>query len=303
MPQVSIIIPTYNRAHFIKQAVESALIQTYQDFELIVVDDGSTDDTKQVLADYAGRLQYIYQPNQGRSAARNRGIELAQGEYIAFLDSDDLWLPNKLSRQVPALDTAPDNVALVHGYKQIVDEKLNPIPLWETRLRRYYALAEKGQETYENYLHSACIFTSTILIRKSALVAIGNYDTTLYALEDLDLYLRLLLKSYTFTFISEPPLIKYRSHNNNTDNLTSNQHYLRVYEKHLSQCCQLEDEKQVAQAQTLLYQALASTYYRLGSYHQARDYWHKAFWLSWKTGLHRRFWRQYPISWLRSFAT
>ena len=93
-PKVTVVIPTYNRAHLIKDAVESVLNQTYQDFELIVIDDGSTDNTREVLAVYKDKLTYIYQENQGRSSARNHGIELAQGEYIAFLDSDDVWFPD-----------------------------------------------------------------------------------------------------------------------------------------------------------------------------------------------------------------
>ena len=90
--KVTVVIPTYNRAHLIKDAVESVLNQTYQDFELIVIDDGSTDNTREVLAIYKDKLRYIYQENQGRSAARNHGIKLAQGEYIAFLDSSDYFI-------------------------------------------------------------------------------------------------------------------------------------------------------------------------------------------------------------------
>ncbi len=110
MPKVSVIIPTFNCAVYLPQAIESVLGQTWQDFELIVVDDGSTDDTCQVLAPYQNRLVYLYQENQGESSARNKGIQVAQGEYLAFLDSDDLWLATKLERQITVLEAWPSAV-------------------------------------------------------------------------------------------------------------------------------------------------------------------------------------------------
>ncbi|NJM20678.1 MAG: glycosyltransferase family 2 protein [Richelia sp. SM1_7_0] len=238
-PKVTVIIPTYNRAHLIKDAVESVLNQTYQDFELIVIDDGSTDNTKEILTIYGNKLRHIFQENQGRSAARNYGINLAKGEYIAFLDSDDVWFPDKLERQVAILESASSNVVLVHGYKCIVDQNLQPVRGWEFKLRNLYALAERGEETYENYLDSPCIFTSTILVKKKALLEINGYDISIQGREDLDLYLRLLLKDYDFAFISEPALIQYRCHESNTDEISSNYSYLQVYEKHLHECLKL----------------------------------------------------------------
>lgn len=298
-PQVSVIIPTYNRGHFIKDAVESVFHQTYSDFELIIIDDGSTDNTKEVLAEYGDKLQYVYQKNQGRSAARNLGISLAKGEYIAFLDSDDVWFADKLERQVPVLESAPANTVLVHGYKCIVNKFLQAIPGWKVKLRRLYSMAEKGKESYENYLHSNCIFTSTILVRRTALIEINSYDIHIQGREDLDLYLCLLLKNYNFAFISEPPLIKYRWHEDNTNAQSSNYSYLQVYEKHLNECQNLNTISRIVQAKNLLYQALAKTHYRLGNYHQSRSYWQQAFMKSWKTALSVSFWRQYFGSWIR----
>ncbi len=298
-PKISVIIPTYNRVHLIKDAVESVFNQTYQDFELIIIDDGSTDNTREVLAEYGERLRYIYQENQGRSAARNHGINLAKGEYIAFLDSDDVWFPDKLARQVPILESAPDNVVLVHGYKYIVDRNLQPIPGWELKLRNLYTLAERGEETYENYLHSNCIFTSTILVRKAAIIEIGGYDTSTQGVEDLDFYLQLLLLNYNFTFMSEPPLIKYRWHGDNTDEQSSNHSYLQVYEKHLDKCLKLGETTRILKAKNRLYQGLAKTHYRLGNYSQSRNYWQQAFTQSWQTALSLSFWRQYFGSWIR----
>ncbi|MEW6186166.1 MAG: glycosyltransferase family A protein, partial [Thermodesulfobacteriota bacterium] len=99
-PAVSVIIPTYNRAEFVIQAVESVFKQTFADFELILVDDGSSDETRAALEPYSDCITYLYQSNRGVSSARNLGLKIAQGKWLAFLDSDDLWLPEKLEGQM-----------------------------------------------------------------------------------------------------------------------------------------------------------------------------------------------------------
>ncbi len=111
MIKVSVIIPTYNRAEYITQAIDSVLAQTYTDYEIIVVDDGSADNTKDVLLPYMDRIRYIYQENAGASAARNTGIKAAKGDWVAFLDSDDEWLPGKLAVQIRAVERHPQLVA------------------------------------------------------------------------------------------------------------------------------------------------------------------------------------------------
>ncbi|NOQ85501.1 MAG: glycosyltransferase, partial [Deltaproteobacteria bacterium] len=108
MPKVSVIIPTYNRAHTLREAIDSVLSQSYNDLELIIVDDGSTDETKVIVSSYIPKLAYIYQERQGVSAARNRGIKHAQGDYISFLDSDDLWLKDKLYLQMKFMESHPE---------------------------------------------------------------------------------------------------------------------------------------------------------------------------------------------------
>ena len=108
MPKVSVIIPTYNRAEYLPDAIDSVLAQTFRDFEVIIIDDGSTDNTREIIEKYIKRYPQIirpfYQMNSGASVARNKGIEEARGEYIAFLDSDDVWLSKKLERQVSVLE-------------------------------------------------------------------------------------------------------------------------------------------------------------------------------------------------------
>ena len=124
-PTVSVIIPTYNRAHLVDRAIQSVLNQTYKDFELIIVDDGSTDNTEDIIKEFQKkdeRIKYIrHEENRGGSAARNTGIKAAKGEYIAFLDSDDEWLPIKLGRQISEF-TNKSKIALVYTGRIIIEE-------------------------------------------------------------------------------------------------------------------------------------------------------------------------------------
>ena len=119
MTNVSVIIPTYNCDRYIDQAIASVLEQTYTDYELIIVDDGSTDDTAQVIKSYGDRINYIYQANQGVAQARNRGLAAAQGQYIAFLDQDDVFLPNKLGEQVSCFELHSDAGIIHSGWQRV----------------------------------------------------------------------------------------------------------------------------------------------------------------------------------------
>lgn len=123
-PTVSVILPTYNRAHLVGRAIQSVLDQMYQDFEIIVVDDGSGDNTEEIINGFTDtRIRYVkHQKNKGGSAARNTGIKLAKGKYIAFQDSDDEWLPDKLEKQMKAFKKASDEVGVVYtGFHRIKD--------------------------------------------------------------------------------------------------------------------------------------------------------------------------------------
>jgi len=302
LPKVSVIIPTYNRSHLIRDAVGSVLSQTYRDFELIVVDDGSTDETADVLSRYGNQLRYLYQEKKGRSAARNFGAQQAKGEYIAFLDSDDLWLPDKLFRQVPILKSAPRNVVLVHGYKRVVDQYLCPITGWEAKVRRFFRRAEKGQETYESNLRACHVFTSSVLMRRSTFLESGGYDVQLMVLEDLDLYLRILLKGDTFAFLPEPPLILYRMHPNNTGESTATPGYIRVYLKHLALSEKLENLGRRLRVRRFICHTLAMKYYILEDYGNARSYWYKALSCSWLAIGEMGFLKYYLASWVREWT-
>ena len=128
MPKVSVIIPAYNASDYIAAAINSVLRQTFKDYEIIVVNDGSTDNTVDVLKPFMSRIRYIYQDNKGEKGAKNTGIKLAEGEYIALLDSDDLWMEDKLERQVPILDESGPEVGIIHTdywslWKDMVNNK------------------------------------------------------------------------------------------------------------------------------------------------------------------------------------
>jgi len=182
-PLVSIIIPAYNRADLISESLESALSQTYSNHEIIVVDDGSTDHTWDVLTGYGDRIKAIHQPNAGASAARNRALSEARGELVAFLDSDDAFLPEKLEVQVAFMQAHPEVVMSYTPYFES-DSALNPI--------RVYA-ADSYPRGWRDMLKGCTIATPTVMIRRRILDQTGLFDETLPVSEDLDLWCRATL--------------------------------------------------------------------------------------------------------------
>jgi glycosyltransferase involved in cell wall biosynthesis len=208
-PLVSVIIATYNRAEFIGQAVESAVDQTYGKIEIIVIDDGSTDNTHEVLKKYEGKIKYIYQKRAERSAARNRGFRHSRGDYIAFLDSDDVWLPEKIEKQVEVLNERQD-VGLVYVDVQFIDASGQPFDghvRWDGR---------KRDVLYEDLMTNNIVTgtTSSAMIRRACLDKVGLFDESMNTCEDLDLFRRIALH-YKFHNISSP-LVKFRIHDANT---------------------------------------------------------------------------------------
>lgn len=202
MARVSVIIPTYNRGAFLEETVSSVLAQTFTDWELLVVDDGSTDDTESVLAPYADALRYIRIPHSGVSAARNVGLQETQGEWVAFLDSDDLWLPKKLERQIRALQRSPE-IPLSY-----TDE------IWIRNGRRVNPRAR--HQKYSGWIFERClplciISPSSALIRRDLFEEVGEFDETLPACEDYDLWLRITLR-YPALLVEEKLIIKRGGH-------------------------------------------------------------------------------------------
>lgn len=212
-PLVSVIIPTFNRAGIIGKAIQSVFDQTYTNTEIIVVDDGSADETPEVLAKYGNHIRVFRQANAGPSAARNRGVDAAQGEVVAFLDSDDAWLPTKLARQVellrragPEIPCCLSNICLSHSpYGKETSFALAnlhpklPEGVWSNPL--------------EILLTRFILFNQAIAVRRDALRRVGAFNPKLRLLEDYDLALRLALLG-SWTFISEP-LVSYGTSQSN----------------------------------------------------------------------------------------
>jgi glycosyltransferase involved in cell wall biosynthesis len=201
-PLVSVIIPTFNRADFLREAIDSVLAQTEKDFELIVVDDGSTDQTKEMLAAYGERILYLFQTNAGASAARNLGIRQAQGRFITFLDSDDLWLPKKLSRQIEWMAAHPD---LMLCYTEEIWIRRG------ARVNQKKIHAKVGGWIYPLCLPRCIISPSSVLMRRELFDAAGLFDERLPICEDYDLWLRVASR-FEVGFIPEPLIVKRGGH-------------------------------------------------------------------------------------------
>ncbi len=199
MPKVSVIIPTYNRANYIGEAIESVLAQTYQDYEIIVVDDGSTDNTRKVLEQFDGHIEYIYQENRGEAAARNTGLLVSKGEYLVLLDSDDTILPQKLERQVAFLDTHP-SVGVVYSDLYFVDEDGKQLMLHS---------AYKGKKGDSGNVLEALIRRGNFIpvhsamVRRSCFDVVGQFNESLFIGTDWEMWLR-LAEQYTFQYIDIP---------------------------------------------------------------------------------------------------
>lgn len=187
MPFISIVIPTYNRAHSVNTAIDTVLAQTFADYEIIVIDDGSTDNTKDVLRPYADKIHYIYQANKGVSAARNAGIKAAQGEWIAFLDSDDEWLPRKLELQVLDVHQYPEAVLSCTNVLFKGCPETEPVDCFKTCL----SLDLHETQFVEQPLFKCYAFTPTVLAKREALLAVNMFDENLTIYEDGDLFFRL----------------------------------------------------------------------------------------------------------------
>jgi glycosyltransferase involved in cell wall biosynthesis len=214
-PLVSVIIPTFNRSDLLQLTLESVRAQTLEDFEVIVVDDGSTDNTREVVESFDQRFRYVYQVKGGRSRARNRALGLARGRYVAFLDSDDLFFPNKLELQAQRLTDHPEAGWIYSATRNIDDD---------------------GRDRGHGYEASVCgcvypevalyipvtVILSTVMVRREVLDAVGGFDEDMDRFEDVDMWRR-ISRRYEVLAVSEP-LIGFRAHAGNTM-----EHPLEVY--------------------------------------------------------------------------
>lgn len=195
-PKVSVIIPTYNRASFVIKAIESVLAQSFNDYEIIVIDDGSTDNTKEVLEPYRGRIQYIHQENSGVSAARNAGIRLAKGDWIAFLDSDDEWMRDYLAKQVRCMDENLGAVGYMTNSVTIRPSGKRENLFLGTGLLKEFGKhsALKVERPFGMVIKYSPWFPQATILNRDILIKIGMLNTGLTIAEDLDVVARMALK-------------------------------------------------------------------------------------------------------------
>ena len=200
--KISVIIPTFNRKKTLGRAIQSVMNQSLSPFEILIIDDGSNDGTEEWVKENFQNIKYIYQNNRGVSSARNKGIENAYGDWVAFLDSDDEWLPNKLYEQVKAIESNP-------GMKFFHTNEIwirNGIRVNQMKKHKKY-----GGYIFEKCLDICRISPSSALIQKEVFDNIGIFDESLRVCEDYDLWLRITSK-YPVVFLDIPLIYKYGGH-------------------------------------------------------------------------------------------
>jgi glycosyltransferase involved in cell wall biosynthesis len=293
--KISVILPTFNRSQYLPLALDSIFGQSFRDFEVIVVDDGSTDDTRQVVSKYATQVEYIYQENQGRGAARNMGVEHARGEYIAFLDSDDLWHPDHLERLMAFFGKNSDSV-FVHGPVDVIGEGgLKDLESTQKMMILFEKAKQRGY-SYKNLLGSCLIFTSATLVKKSLFAMVGPFDRALRILEDLDWYLR-VAQRYRIGYLDGPPVASYRLHKGNAFRAGDQEvldTYVCIFSRHLEEIPGFPRDR-IAMSQAHV--SLSFCYSGLNQPDRSRRHIVRAFTLSPKPVLNRRV----AVRFLKSF--
>ncbi len=200
--KISVIIPTYNRKHTLQRAIDSVLSQTFKPYEIIIVDDGSKDGTKEWLLQNYPSVQYIHQPNNGVSSARNKGIQISQGSWIALLDSDDEWMPEKLEYQSRFIEVNKDS-SFCHTNEIWIR---NGVRVNQMKKHKKY-----GGDIFKHCLDICRISPSSSIINKDVFEEVGAFDESLTVCEDYDLWLRVTAK-FNILFLDEPLIKKYGGH-------------------------------------------------------------------------------------------
>jgi len=194
-PLISVIIPAYNSAKTISESIDSVLKQAYDNTEILVIDDGSTDNTEEVIASYGNRIIYVKQANSGPSAARNRGINESFGDLIAFLDADDVWVPNKLSKQVQRFIDNPD-LGLCGAACNNCNSDLDVIELHDV-------CPTDPQRIWRELLVQNLFATPTVVVRRECFQKAGYFNESIGFAEDWDMWLR-IVNLYSAAYIDEP---------------------------------------------------------------------------------------------------
>ncbi|MEZ5592004.1 MAG: glycosyltransferase family A protein [Gammaproteobacteria bacterium] len=260
---ISVIIPAHNRAHTLPRALDSVLAQTHPADEIILVDDGSSDDTAALLHTHYPTVRYLHQPNQGVSAARNSGIRVASGDWIALLDSDDAWLPHKLACQARQLDSG---APLIHSDEIWIRNGVRVNPMKKH--------AKSGGWIYQQCLPLCAISPSAALLRRDLFQHIGLFDDSLPACEDYDFWLRVCAR-HPVVYIDEPLILKYGGHADQLSRRYWGMDRFRVQalEKALREA-PLNSADRLATLQMLTQKLtiLAQGAYKRGKHNEAADY-------------------------------
>jgi hypothetical protein len=227
MPRVSVIIPTFNCARFLGRAIGSVLDQTFTDYEILLVDDGSTDETPELVAGFGGRVRYLYQANRGPTPARNFALTQASGDLIAYLDADDMWYPDKLAKQVAFLD-AHEGCGLVHSETTIIDEMDRVIHL---RFNR-----EKGGKVPVGHctldlLRRNNVQFLTVLERRECLERTGRFDERVKGVGDYYQWILVAMDGMTLGYIDEPlAMYRWRADSLSTNRSVLTEELITMYE-------------------------------------------------------------------------
>ncbi len=283
MPKVSVIIPVYNGEKYIKQTLFSVFEQTFKDFEVILVDDGSQDKTKEILKKYNKKIRYIYQENKGTAAARNTGIKAAKGEYIAFLDQDDLWLPQKLEEQVRILDKKPKVGLVFCGSFLLCEGRL--IGFFHAKLGVTSTIPAK--DVFNQLIEENFIPTLTVLLRKETFDKLGFLREDLVGTDDHEMWLRVAEYGYRFEAVRKKLAI-YRIHPEAQSRRFKNmyQNTAKIYDQLLKRYrFDRVQKKKIQQAKKRIYLNYKKGYYwaksnellRKGKYLKARQLFLKGF--------------------------
>lgn len=239
-PQVSVVVPAYNAAAHISAALRSVFAQTFSGFEVIVVNDGSSDTEvlEQILQPYLPRLCYFRQQNRGPSAARNAGIREARGKYVAFLDSDDLWLPHHLAKQMEILQT---NAALGLVYANAIQFQRNkPVGI------AFETVPQFGEPTLDALLAERCtVNTSSAVVLRDALLQAGLFDEAMNRCEDFDLWLRLSCAGVRMTYDREIHLCHRLGEGLTANTVLMKQAQLQVYQKTIANQSLSQDQQNI----------------------------------------------------------
>lgn len=204
---ISVIIPTYNRARYVKKAIDSALAQTYKDYEIIVVDDGSTDGTRQALEPYQDCIRYIYQENRGVAAARNLGIKSANATWVAFLDSDDRWIPEKLAYQMDCVTQSDAQVCFTNIIYESAPDEHTSLVATEQKEMRYKLYGEPLEMVLDSSIKN---YVQSMLVKRRLFAHVGYFDERLQIADDTRMIFNLALEA-TFAYITTPLTIISRS--------------------------------------------------------------------------------------------